>query len=119
MKFTLLAIYLPVMVFVNLPVIICATTEGDVQITFGSIACDLNPFQGTPSTDTGNCGDCTDSKPVIGPTHRIALGNNFNLPLIQNATFCQAVEQKTPPISCHIAPNASSSDLIGTSILII
>jgi hypothetical protein len=106
------------MVFVNLPVTICMPEEGDVQIQFCSIACDLNPFQETPSTGTGNCGDCTDFKPVLGPIHRIPFCGNFKLPLIHDAVFCLAVEQKTPRIPFHIAPNASS-DLIGTSILII
>jgi hypothetical protein len=92
---------------------------GNVQIEFGSFACDLNSFQGTPSTDIDNCGDCTDFKSAIGETPRIAFGSKINIPLIKNTIFCQAVEQKTSRISCHIEPNISASDLIGSSILII
>ncbi|MCX5634684.1 MAG: hypothetical protein NTW55_02420 [Planctomycetota bacterium] len=92
---------------------------GGVQIEFGSFACDINPFQGASSTEIGNCGDCSDFKPAIGETHRIVFGNKINIPLIKNTIFCQAVEQKTSRISCHIEPNISASDLIGSSILII
>ena len=118
-QFALLVSYLPVMIFVNAPVIICMPEGGDVQIEFGSFACDLNTFQGALSTEIGNCGDCTDFKPVIGETHRITFGSKINIPLIKNAIFCQAVEQKTSRISCHIEPNISASDLIGSSILVI
>jgi len=118
-QFALLVSYLPVMIFVNAPVIICMPEGGDVQIEFGSFACGLNTFQGAPSTEIGNCGDCTDFKPVIGETHRITFGSKINIPLIKNAIFCQAVEQKTSRISCHIEHNTSASDLIGSSILII
>jgi hypothetical protein len=118
-QYALLVIYLPVMVFVNAPVIICLPDGGDVQIEFCSIACDLNTFQGASSTEIGNCGECTDFKPTIGDTPRIAFGNKINIPLIKNTIFCQAVEQKTSRISCHIEPNISASDLIGSSIIVI
>jgi hypothetical protein len=118
-QIVLLAIYLPVIIFANAPVIFCMTEEGNLQIEFGFIACDLNPFQGTPSTEADNCGDCTDSTHAIGETHRIALGNNFDIPLIPNTLFCLAAGQNTSRLSCYIEPHASVSDLVGTSILII
>lgn len=118
-QFALLVTYLPVMIFVNAPVIICMTEDGNIQVELGSIACDLNPFEGTSSAEADNCGDCTDSKLAIGETHRIAAGSNFNIPLIQNTFFSQVVGQNTSRLSCYIEPNTSVSDLVGTSILII
>ncbi|MDO8302579.1 MAG: hypothetical protein Q7T18_04985 [Sedimentisphaerales bacterium] len=115
----LLVMYLPVVVLASASITVCMAENGDVKFEFGSIACDVSPFQQSSSDTANNCGDCTDSKPVIGETHRIVLCSNFNIPLIQNTISCQVVEQKTSRVFCYLEPTASGSDLVGTCILII
>jgi len=112
-------IYLPLAMLGNGQLTICIAENGEMQLEYGIVSCDVNPAPAGFSAMADNCGDCTDTQFTAGETLRINNNNNVDAAQIQNVLLCQVFDEKTIPVQTYIEPESSAPDLIGSSILII